>query len=382
MLDLTCRHTRTAPPGGSSSRGFRKFTGQRSITPMPESAFDTYAYAREVLLPSLRLESRPFVIQRPAAGGTSSRAFKVVIERAPTLLLRTFDDIGRARRAAAALRHLEERRMAAPRLMFADISWTNRFTRTNGLPRYAIAETWIDGQRALEAKDEAGTALMVAALLARFHSVSRSSWGRPGAVPDLRPYAATTLRLSAKMIRELAGRGVLSEGEAAEAKSRFESWRPALMRIGAFQLCLNDANRRNFIITEDAGLVAVDVERVSYEPCPEEVANALYHFCRRDENLAKRFLRAYLAAASRSARDIWDRTGDFFTVLNTLKRLHRRTGSDAAAIVHPDDTERGAPPGIDARIPEWRKALAGLGGPPKIWPEPGSAPPPETIGER
>ncbi len=342
---------------------------------MPAGTFDAYAYARRVLLPGLGLQNHPFVIQRPGAGGTRSRALKIVIERAPTLLVRLFDDMGRARRNAGALRYLERLNLPAPRLKHADIHWSNRFFRSDGLPRYGTAETWIDGTRALEAPDEEEAALSVAGLLARYHGVSRTSWGRPTGIPEIRPYASTTLSAVSEMIQDLLSRGVFGGSEAAEAGARLAAWRGALMRIGTFSLVLNDANRRNFILTSEKETVAIDIRRISFEPCAEEVANALYHFCRHDEAFAARFLNTYVAAATPLCRETWERTGAFFTALNTLKRLHRRTGPDAAAIVDAAETPPGAMPGVDARTPQWKQALLTLPRPLRVWPEPGSAPP-------
>jgi len=340
---------------------------------MSEAAFDVYGYVRQAILPSLALQKHPFVIQRPGAGGTSSRAYRIVIERGPSLLLRFFDDLGRARRSVQALKHLERYGLPAPRLKHADVGILNRISRTNGIPRYSTTETWIDGTRALESPDENGTALQVAELLAKFHAVTRSRWGAPTFVGEVRPYARTTMRLATGMILGLQARGVLSPSEAAEASSRFNAWMGMLLRTTTYHLCLNDANRRNFIVTPEKTLVAIDVERISYEPCSEEVANALYHFCRRDESLALRFVEAYLAAATPSCRETWRRTGPFFTALNTLKRLHHRSAQSMAGRAPAGEAAPDDPP-----IAAWRAAVIALQGPPRVWPEPGSAPPEDS----
>jgi Ser/Thr protein kinase RdoA (MazF antagonist) len=342
---------------------------------MAKDPLDAYAYTRQILLPALGLQNHPFVILRPGAGGTASRAFRISIERAPGILLRLFDDRARAGRSARALRHLERVDLPAPRLKHAELRWTSLFSRSNGFPRYATAETWIEGVRAIQAPNEEAVAMQIAQLLARFHAVTRPRWGRPGGLPEIRPYAATTLAMAAAMLNDLTSRGILSEAERVEASARMNAWRGALLKIGTFQLVHNDANRRNFIVTPEKTVVPVDVQRISYEPCAEEVANALYHFCRRDEAMAARFLERYLAAAAPKSRESWERTGLFFTAFNTLKRLHRRTGPEARAIVSADEVAPGDPPGVDARIPQWKATLTTLPRPPKIWPEPGSAPP-------
>jgi hypothetical protein len=339
---------------------------------MPESTFDVYSYARRLILPSLALQNHPFVIQRPGQGGTSSTAWKLSVERGPSLLVRFFSDLGRARRSATALKHLERHDLPAPRLKHASLGFMNRFSRGNGVPRYSTTETWIEGTRALEAPDEAGTALSVAGILARFHAVTRGRCGPPTLLGDPRPYAKTTMRLAMGMIHDLQARGTLSPGEATEATARFNAWMGMLLKQTTFHLCLNDANRRNFILLKDKSLVAIDVQRVSYEPCAEEVANALYHFCRRDESLAERFLETYLAAATPSSRETWRRNGPFFTALNTLKRLHQKVAGASAPAHVP------AAPDAQAVVASWKLILTTLPAPPRLWPEPGSAPPEES----
>jgi len=336
---------------------------------MPQPALDVYAYARQVLLPGLGLGNHPFAVHLPEPGGTASHVVKITVERAPSLLLRFFKGRGRARRSALALQHLERAGLPAPRLRMADTSVMNPLLRRNGQPRYATAETWIEGIRAVEAPDEEEAALMVARVLARYHSVSRGRWGRPEGLPEVRPYHLATLSLVSRMVRDLTSRGVMSAEDAARAQSRFGAWKAALMKLGTFHLVHNDASRCNFIISggkKNKEVIPIDVQRISYEPCSEEIANAMYHFCRNDSAMAAKFLEAYLEAATPSCRETWSRTGEFFTALNMLKRLHHRTGA-----------AKGAEPleESDPRIAEWKSIFLDLPKPPPIWPEPGSAPP-------
>ena len=334
---------------------------------MNARAPDARAYVARVLLPSLGLEGRPFTSEPPAPGGTASRASKVIIEGAPTVLLRLFEDRGRALRSAAALRHLEDLGLPAPRLVHADTGLLNRLRRRFPLPCYATAETWIEGIRAVDTPDERGTALGIAALLARFHAFTRPRWGRPDRLPDPRSYAPAVLALAQSMIRRLRVRGILSPEEAVETSSRFAAWRTRLEEIGTFHLVLNDANRRNFILAPDGGIVAIDVQRISYEPCSEEIANALYHFCRHDDRLASLFVAAYLERASLSSRETWGRTAPFFTALNTLKRIHRRTGPEAEAAGGETLVRPGEP-----RLAAWRDRILTL-------PAPGAAASPDQL---
>jgi Ser/Thr protein kinase RdoA (MazF antagonist) len=354
-----------------------------ALYPMRGRSLDPYAYALEVVLPDLGLWHHPFVIQLPDQGGTASRGFRLVIERGPSLLVRVFDDAARARRNAASLRHLERLGLPAPRLLHADLSPVNALRTRRGYPRYATAETWIEGVRAIDAPDKGSVALQVAELLARFHAFTRTRWGRPGQFPELRPYARTVLGIAGRFVDDMerrsvgpmepgAGPGsagdpqggtVLTSTEAAEIRRRFLAWNEPLRRIRSFQLVHNDANRRNFVLTPEKTLVAIDVRRISYEPSAEEVANALYHFCRNDAALAARFTERYLERAAPESRASWERAGVFFSAFNTLKRLHRRTGPRAAEVVHPGENAPGAPPGVDARIPQWKEQLLTLPGP-------------------
>jgi Ser/Thr protein kinase RdoA (MazF antagonist) len=336
---------------------------------MPRRTLDTYGYARQVLLPSLGLQNHPFAVHLPEPGGTASHVVKLTIERAPALLVRFFKGRGRARRSALALQHLEHLDLPAPRLKWTDTNPVNPLFRRNGQPRYATVETWIDGIRSGEAEDEEEAAFMVARVLARYHSVSRSRWGRPEGLPEVRPYHVFILSLASRMVRDLAARGVLQPEDISKAHSRFVAWKGSLMKLGTFHLVHNDASKCNFIIAgakKKKEVFPIDVQRISYEPCAEEIANAMYHFTRNNSSLAAKFLHAYLEAATPSCRETWDRTGAFFTALNNLKRLHRRTGPSP-----------GSEPLVasDQRLAEWRSTILNLSPPPKVWPEPGSAPP-------
>jgi hypothetical protein len=324
---------------------------------MPRLPIDPYAYAREFLLPPLGLQNHPFVIHLPEPGGLASHVVKVTIERAPALLVRFFKGRARARRSALALRHLGRLGLPAPRLMFDDTGLANPLLRRNGLPRYATAETWIEGVRALEAEGEEEVVEMVARVLARYHAFTRSRWGRPAGPLEVRPYHMVTLTRVSRMTRDMVARGVLEPEEAAEARARFGAWKRTLRRQETFHLVHNDASRSNFIVsdsTEKRSIIPIDVQRVSYEPCSEELANAIYHFCRNEASLAERFLTAYLEAAVPSCRETWRQTGTFFTALNNLKRLHRRTGPSA-----------GADPltGSDPRTTEWKQTITSLSPP-------------------
>jgi aminoglycoside phosphotransferase (APT) family kinase protein len=335
---------------------------------MPPATFDAYAYAREVLLPSLGLQHHPFVVQNPESEGTASRLVKVVVERGPILLVRSFQGRARASRNAAALKVLEWNELPAPRLKLDDTGAANLLLRRSGLPRWATAETWIEGMAAVETKEPEKVALMVASVLARYHSVTRGRWGRPGFLPDPRPYHRHTLSVAGRLIRDLEGRGILTSAAADAARGRYQIWQRNLMKLGTFHLIHRDANRRNFIVPSDKkikGVIPVDLQRLSFGPCSEDLADALHHFCRSDRALAGKFLQRHLDDAAPSCRATWARTGEFFIALNALKRLHKRTDPKAINRLQ----------GGDPRISQWRDVAISLSGPPPVWPEPGSAPP-------
>ncbi len=337
---------------------------------MPPATFDAYAYAREILLPALDLEKHPFVVQHPRGGGTVSSLARVVIERGPVLLVRIWSSRGRARANAAALRLLEAHRLPAPRLKMEDTSPANLLLRPKGLPRWATTETWIEGTPAVGAPDgdSERVALMVASVLARYHGVTRSRWGRPGLLSDPRPWHSFVLSTAHRMLQDLTSRGILREGAAEEARRRYDAWKSSLMKVGTFQLVHRDANRRNFIVPADRKsreVTPIDLHRLSFRAGAEDVADALHHFCRSDQALAKKFLGAYLDEAAPASRLSWERTGGFFVALNALKRLHRRTDPGA-----PDRLG-----GDDPRVAAWTEEAKALARPPLVWPEPGSAPP-------
>jgi hypothetical protein len=337
---------------------------------MSQATLDTYAYVREVLLPALDLRHHPFVVQRPPGGGTVSSLVKVVVERGPVLLVRIWSSRGRARANAAALRFLEARGLPGPRLKLEDTGAANVLLRPKGLPRWVTAETWVEGTPAVEVPsgEAERVALLVASVLARYHAVTRSRWGRPGPLWDPRPWHAFVLATARTMIRDLAGRGVLRAAQAEEARHRYGIWKSSLMKVGTFQLVHRDVNRRNVIVPEDRKrqeVTLVDLHRLSFRTGAEDVADALHHFCRADGALGRKFLARYLDEAAPSSRVCWERTGPFFVAVNALKRLHRRTDPAAADRLGGDDPRIGA----------WRDEAMAIPRPPLVWPEPGSAPP-------
>jgi len=97
----------------------------------------------------------------------------------------------------------------------------------------------------------------------------------------------------------------------------------------------------------------VDLHRLAYEPFPEEVVNALYHFCRKDPPLGDRFIEAYVTYAGGNARGVFEATRGFFEPINYLKRMSRRAAE-----------AKGGPLGAeDPKMNRWREIVRSVAPP-------------------
>jgi len=302
------------------------------------------SYVERSVLPAMGIAGRSFRIEPPPEAGTRSTLRLIRPEGMPPMLLRVFDHRAQAARNAGALRHLESLELPAPRLVYHE-GWRSRIT----------VETWIDGTRhaALADPEQARAAsLEVATLLARYHRVTQERWGQPGRMlrPRLVSFAAATLRAARGMLAGLRQRGWLDETQARSIGERFDSWKRTIGSLTRHNLVHNDANRHNFIVSPTGEVTPIDLHRVAYEPFPEEVINALYHFCRKDAVLAAEFIEKYFSMAEESERLMFDRTRGFFEPLNFLKKMHRR------AAVH---RETGPPPS-DPKMNQWRERVAAI----------------------
>ncbi|HET9482069.1 MAG TPA: hypothetical protein VFP98_09965, partial [Candidatus Polarisedimenticolia bacterium] len=283
------------------------------------------------MLPALGLAGRAFRIEPPREAGTRTTLFVLHVEGAAPLLLRLFRRRLRALRNAEALRHLESLGLPAPRLVHEDVSRASRLIGRDRSRPYLTVESWIDGLPHAALTEPAQIregALAVAALLARFHEATRARWGRP-AERRLRSFASHTFAAVRTMVADLGRRSWLAPDEAAGSMQRFTAWSDRVRALDRFNLVHNDANRRNMIVTRAGSggppaIVPVDLHRLAYQPFPEELVNALYHFCRKDPDLAVRFERAYFERAGRAARDQFDATRGFFEPLNYLKKMYHR----------------------------------------------------------
>lgn len=313
-------------------------------------------YVATHLLPAMAIAGRPFTIDAPATAGTRSSVHLVRVDGLPPLLLRVHERRGQALRNAEALRHLERLDLPAPRLVFEEPSRRTRLLPSAAAtPPFITVETWIDGVTHAAIEDPAvarDAALKVASLLSRYHAVTRPVWGRPGRplAGRLIGFGASTMTIARRMLRSLAAGGWLAGAEAEVAQRTFASWRDTIDRLTPFSLVHNDANRRNFILTRAGEVLPVDLHRLGYEPFVEEVINALYHFCRKDADLAARFLAVYLERTPESSRECFDRTRGFFEPLNYLKKMARRAGTRPAA--------------DDAKMAAWRGKVLAIAPPP------------------
>jgi len=310
-------------------------------------------YVARWLLPVMGISGRTFTAEPPASPGTRSRLRVVRIEGMPPLLLRAFSLRRQAVKNAEALRHLDALGLAAPRLVAHDLSARpGRIFRAEDADPFVTVETWIEGTPHAELKEKAFASeqtLQVARVLARWHAVTRQSWGRPSG-QRFRSFPSYTLLGVRRMTRALGARGWLAEAESRRLWQRFGAWQDVLGALDVFSLVHNDANRHNFVLTPGGEMVPVDLHRVSYEPFAEEVVNASYHFCRKDAALEQRFLETYFEHADAAARETWEATRGFFEPLNYLKKMYRRAESLKA-------------PCEDARMQAWRATVEGITAP-------------------
>jgi phosphotransferase family enzyme len=308
------------------------------------SAGEAHEYVARAVLPAMGIAGRRFTVAPPSESGTRSSLHLIRADGMPPLLLRAFGHRAQAARNAEALRHLDAIQLPAPRLVFYDL-W----------PVHITVETWIEGTPHADLTDPAAAraaALTVAALLARYHAVTRAVWGRPTATirPHVFSFITSTLVIVRRMVKELGTRGWLVEREAAQAIERFSAWKETIGALTTFNLVHNDANRHNFVVSHSGEVTPVDLHRLAYGAFPEEVVNALYHFCRKDGELAMQFVEAYLAGVDDQARAVFDRTRGFFEPLNYLKKMHRRGQTGVAS--------------DDAKMKRWREVVVSMQGPP------------------
>jgi Ser/Thr protein kinase RdoA (MazF antagonist) len=309
-------------------------------------------YVARWLLPVMGIEGRSFTTEPPGTEGTRSSVRVVRIDGMPPLLLRAWDQRRRAVKNAEALRHLDTLMLAAPRLVAHDLTAKpGRLWKAGSGDPFITVETWIDGTPHADLAGEAAgeAALQVARVLARWHAVTRLRWGRPSG-QHFRSFASYTLLGVRRMTRGLATDGWIEEAESRRVERGFSAWQERLDSLESFSLVHNDANRRNFIVTPAGETIPVDLHRLSYEPFPEEVVNAVYHFCRKDDTLRGRFLETYFEHAGAASRAAWDSLRGFFEPLNYLKKMYRRAGALAR-------------PCADARMEGWRATVLGIGRP-------------------
>ncbi|HET6371912.1 MAG TPA: aminoglycoside phosphotransferase family protein [Candidatus Polarisedimenticolia bacterium] len=307
-------------------------------------------FALTTLLPSMGLTGRPFTAAALPGGGGRTSLHLIRIDSMPPLLLKAHTQRRHASKNVEALRHMEALGLPAPRLVFHDLIRGGRFLPGPG--PFVTVETWIEGTAHSSIEDPGAArdaALKVAALLARFHEVTRPEWGRPDST-RYRSFSSFTLQGIRRMSSELLSREWLDAEQGPRIMSCFDSWEKTIGELRPFQLVHNDANRHNFVLTPAGQVIAVDLHRLAYEPFVEEVVNALYHFCRKDEELSRLFLLTYLTRAGDAARETFMRTRGFFTPLSYLKKMYRRATA-------------GAPAAGDEKMARWRDVVARIASP-------------------
>lgn len=289
------------------------------------------------VLPSLGIADR-FVVEPAPDPGTRSSLWLIRIEGKRPLLLRSHPHPRQAAASVAAMRHLETLDLPAPRVVFHHIPLTAWLIPGRG-PRCTTVETWIDGVAHARLTDPASigpATLSVAELLARVHSVTRGRWGRPDR-PASGSFAAGALRVARRMLRDLVKAGWLAEASGGLVENEMETWRERIDAIRSFSLVHNDFNRHNVVVTASGAVALVDLHRIAYEPFCEEVLNALYHFTRKDADLAALFEETYFKCAGEPSRRLFYETRGFFEPLHFLKKMHRRARILGARRGAPDD---------------------------------------------
>lgn len=307
-------------------------------------------YVSSWLLPRMGLAGRHFTLDPPPHPGTRSSVFVLRAESMPPLLVRSFRQRRPCVRGIAALRHLETLQLPGPRLVHAEMP-RRGFGLLPSTGRFLTVETFVEGtpHARLEPGRVGDATLKVARLLARFHGIVRPQWG-PVDGRRIRSFGSHTLAGVRRMVRELHATGWLAE-EADGLEDLFEQWRSRLDAIRRFSLVHNDANRHNVIVDEAGRITPIDLHRIAYEPFPEEVINALYHFCRKDAGLAARFEAIYFRRAGEESRKLFEETRGFFEPLNYLKKMYRRA-------------RRASPTTGDDKMHRWRERVMTLQSPP------------------
>jgi len=295
-------------------------------------------YVGRRVLPSLGIEGRPFDIEPPPDLGTRSSLWLIRVEGRQPLLLRSHAHPRQAGASVAAMRHMEALSLPAPRVVFHHIPLTAWLIPGRG-PRCTTVETWIDGIAHARLTDPAAIApatLKVAELLARVHSVTRRQWGRPDRAAS-GSFAAGAIAVARRMLRDLAKAEWLDEESRRRVEGELAASRERIDAIRSFSLVHNDLNRHNIVVAADGSVALVDLHRIAYEPFPEEVLNAAYHFTRKDADLGAQFEETYFKHAGEPSRRLFYETRGFFEPLHFLKKMHRRARLLGPRRSAPDD---------------------------------------------
>ena len=293
---------------------------------------DLTSYLETALLPAMGISGRRFALEALDHSGTRSRVLLVRIEGIAPLLLRAWQARLAASRNVAALRHLDELGLPAPRLVFHDLALTGRWGREadQRLP-YITIETFIEGRRLSDITDpgEREAALAgTAGLLRRFRQATRSRWGRPGR-PSWLPFFPHAIAGARRLLRAISQNGWLSENETAATLARLGSWDRSIGAIRSFGLVHKDINPDNLIVGAGGLVTAVDLHRLAYEPFPEEIFNALRHICPDEPGIAAAFLDHYFCEGDDADRELFESTRGFFEVVYAIKRLARLIGRES-----------------------------------------------------
>lgn len=297
-------------------------------------------YLERRFLPALGIAGRGVEVSPPRRPGTRSQVLILTVEGLGPVLMRTWNSRATARRNVAALRHLDQVGLPAPRLVYQDLAVAARWIRVAaGGPAYVTIETFVEGDRLSDLEEGPGRQLALdaaASLLRRYRLVTRPVWGRPDreATGSWMGHALAGAR---RMMREVRGAGWLSGEDHDSILSTLASWSAEIDRLTPFSLVHKDVNGDNLILTSTGEVIAIDLHRLAYEPFPEELLNAARHLMPDQPERAARFAAIYFGDGSEGARETFERTRGFFEPFYALKRLYRLVGRDAG---HPGWRER------------------------------------------
>jgi len=305
-------------------------------------------YARGPLTRRLHAPAPPIAV-RPPPRGMRSLVYLVDFAGLPRVVLRADGRWLRAARLAYNFRSFARLGLPVPRLLGCDLSPLTRLR----WGFYVLAEEFVEGHFVDHAPDRVAAVRAAARALARFHSVTRRTWGWPG-IPRLGSYRAYFLGHVAKRAANLARR--LPQGQAERLNAWFREQAAAAPLGSPFALTHGRVNCGNFVVRPDGEATLLDLIEARYGSfCPDLVA-ALDRLCARDETLMSAFLREYFAARPPECRAAFEGSRTFFEASRAVGRASNLTRRLARA------TDPGEAASFRSKLHQQAARLSGLSG--------------------